>query len=116
MLEAQSLILIYAFIIFHKELKRTKLKIEYPSIGVHRQATKKEIKSAYIRQSKLCNPDRNRHNTAAAAVQFNEIRYGQFYAFPQTPPPPPLFLSINFYFTRKNKYLYLLRGTIIERG
>jgi len=46
----------------------------YDVLGVHRQATKKEIKSAYIRQSKLCHPDRNRHNTAAAAVQFNEIR------------------------------------------
>jgi len=46
----------------------------YDVLGVHRQATKKEIKSAYIRQSKLFHPDRNRHNTAAAAIQFNEIR------------------------------------------
>ena len=55
-------------------IKMTKLKIECHHSGIHRHATKKEIKSAYIRLSKLCHPDRNQENPTAAAVQFNEIR------------------------------------------
>lgn len=43
-------------------------------LGLHKRASKKEIKSAYIRLSKLYHPDRNQANPSQAALEFNELR------------------------------------------
>jgi len=50
-----------------------KTRDPYQVLGLHSLATKKEVKDAYIRLSKLCHPDRNPDN-ADAAAEFNEIR------------------------------------------
>jgi hypothetical protein len=57
----------------------------YDVLGLHRRATKKEIKSAYIRLSKLYHPDRNQQNPSAAAKEFHELReaYEELISRPQ---------------------------------
>jgi len=46
----------------------------YEVLGLHCRASKKEIKSAYIRLSKLYHPDRNQADPSQAAQEFNQLR------------------------------------------
>jgi len=54
-------------------VRHNKTRDPYQVLGVHRLATKKEVKDAYIRLSKLYHPDRNPDN-ADAAAEFNDLR------------------------------------------